>query len=345
MPASPAVGVHDDLAPGQPAIPMRPADDEPAGRVDVIRDVVVPHLRAFAANHGANDLLDQRGVSLGRQVPGAFVDDFLGVLRREHDGIDSGRPAANVLDGHLTLGVRSEPLELALLAAVGQPFHESVGQVDRQRHQRGGFVAGEAEHEPLIAGPLFGVKTRTLAYAPRDVAGLAVNRADYGAASIVEPDGRIVVADVAQRLADRAFGVRERSFGFGIVDGHLAGQHDQAGGHERLDGRTGVFVAGQQRIQDGIRDLVSHLVGVAHRHGFRREQVPSLVDIGATQWKRLLACGLSDCGHAPCGPASYEWLRCLTTPWFASPFGPRTPIAHAAEFARPDPLESGWTQS
>ena len=36
----------------------------------------------------------------------------------------------------------------------GQPAGEPVGQRDRQRHELGGLVAGEAEHQALVAGAL-----------------------------------------------------------------------------------------------------------------------------------------------------------------------------------------------
>ncbi len=38
VPRPAAVGVDDDLSPGQSAVAVRPADDEPPGRVDVIGD-------------------------------------------------------------------------------------------------------------------------------------------------------------------------------------------------------------------------------------------------------------------------------------------------------------------
>ena len=44
VPAPAAVGIDDDLAPGQAAVAVRAADDEPAGRVDVVRDVAVDQI-------------------------------------------------------------------------------------------------------------------------------------------------------------------------------------------------------------------------------------------------------------------------------------------------------------
>src|SRR5207253_4126260 len=56
--AAAAVAVHDDLATGQSGIAMRPADDEPAGRVDVEDDVVVPIVRRDdGPDHLFDDLL------------------------------------------------------------------------------------------------------------------------------------------------------------------------------------------------------------------------------------------------------------------------------------------------
>ena len=39
-----------------------------------------------------------------------------------------------------------------LCAQLGVVLDQAVGQVDRQRHQRAGLVAGEAEHHALVAG-------------------------------------------------------------------------------------------------------------------------------------------------------------------------------------------------
>src|SRR4029453_5878640 len=56
-----AVGVDDDLAPGDSGVPIRPADLEAAGRVDVIDGFVPEQVRR---HHARDDALDV-GVKLG----------------------------------------------------------------------------------------------------------------------------------------------------------------------------------------------------------------------------------------------------------------------------------------
>ncbi len=55
MAAHAAVGVNDDLAAGQSAVPHRSADHEPAGRVDEVAGIRV---KQFSRNNRFNDLLD-----------------------------------------------------------------------------------------------------------------------------------------------------------------------------------------------------------------------------------------------------------------------------------------------
>ena len=80
------------------------------------------------------------------------VRDVRGVLRRDDHRIDPDRREAVVFDGHLALGVGPQPGNRAVLPQVGDPVDDPVRQRDRQRHQLGGVVAGEAEHHSLVAG-------------------------------------------------------------------------------------------------------------------------------------------------------------------------------------------------
>ena len=81
--------------------------------------------------------------------------DVLGVLGGEHDGVDADRAVVVVvLDGDLGLAVGTQVGQRAVLADLGEPLGEPVGDHDRQRHQLGGVVAGVAEHQALVAGAL-----------------------------------------------------------------------------------------------------------------------------------------------------------------------------------------------
>ena len=95
------------------------------------------------------DRQDHRLDDLGAKVLGADVGI---VLRRDDDRADPLRDAVLVLDGDLGLAVRAQVRQLAGLADLGEPARHAVRERDRQRHQLGRLVAGEAEHHPLVAG-------------------------------------------------------------------------------------------------------------------------------------------------------------------------------------------------
>jgi hypothetical protein len=92
------------------------------------------------------------------------------VLGGQHDGVDARWPAIRiVLDRDLALGVRTQPRQHALLAQLRLTLHEPMREHDRHRHELAGFVDGEAEHQPLIAGALVLVQALPLRHALRDV--------------------------------------------------------------------------------------------------------------------------------------------------------------------------------
>ena len=131
--------------------------------------------------------------------------------RRETDGA-----AVFVFDGHLAFAVGTEPVDLAPLAALGEPVDDAMSKGDRHRHVFGRLIAGVAEHQPLVAGPV--------AINPHgNVAALAVqgqkhaNR--FGTKTQLVPG----VADIGDDLADE-LGVVD--FGAGR---DFTGQNDQVG--------------------------------------------------------------------------------------------------------------------
>ena len=58
----------------------------------------------------------------------------------------------------------------------------------------------------------------------------------------------------------------------------LAEDHDEAGRGRGLAGDAGVRILADDRVQDGVDDLVAHLVRVAFGDRFGREQVVRGVD-------------------------------------------------------------------
>ena len=155
-----AVGVDDDLAAGEAGVAHRAADLEAPGRVD--QQLVVGDVEAEWRQLRLHDVFADVGGEQGVEV------DVSGVLRADDDGVEPDGLAVLVADGHLGLAVGTQVTDQALLADRGEAAGEAVGQRDRQRHQLGGLVAGEAEHQALVAGALaVEVVDRVLRYGTR----------------------------------------------------------------------------------------------------------------------------------------------------------------------------------
>ena len=108
--------------------------------ISVSSSIQVPMHRP---DHLADDVVAQLlGVDLGV------------VLGGDDDGLRALRHAERVLDGDLRLAVGPQVGERAVLAQAGEAQAEVVREVDGQRHQLLGLVAGEPEHDALVAGAL-----------------------------------------------------------------------------------------------------------------------------------------------------------------------------------------------
>ncbi len=138
-----AVRVDDDLAAGQAGVAHGPADDEPAGGVDVDDRIGLARSSAGMIGMITDSMMSDRSFS---------ISDVGVVLGRDDDVGDSLRDAVVVLDGDLGLAVGAKVRQLAALANLGQPARQAMGQGDRQRHQLGRLAAGEPDHHALVAG-------------------------------------------------------------------------------------------------------------------------------------------------------------------------------------------------
>ncbi len=176
--------------------------------------------------------------------------------------------------GHLALGVGPQPGNRAVLPQVGDSIDDPVRQCDRQRHQLGGIVASEAEHHPLVAGSDVLAPIGVFIDAHGDVGRLLAQGDHHGAGRGVETHFAGRVADLAHDLADDR---RVIHHGLGR---DLTGQADQARSQQALAGDPGIGILCQDGIQNAVGDLVGHLVGMAHRDGFTREQVAIVVRHG-----------------------------------------------------------------
>ena len=173
------------------------------------------------------------------------------MLGGDDDGLGALGDAERVLDRDLRLAVGAQVGEGAVLAQTGEAQAEVVGEVDGQRHQLFGLVAGEAEHDALVAGAL------VLADGGVDLLRLLLDRDEHAAAVGVEGVLGPRVADVADDLAGDAGAVDV------VLGADLAEDEDEAGGGGDLAGDVGVRVVGEDVVEDGVGDLVADLVGVA----------------------------------------------------------------------------------
>ena len=142
MRSAAAVGIDDDLAPGQAAVSLRSADDELAGGIDLNTALALGNLLAELGQDRADDVLDH---GLADHLVGNIV-----VLGRNQHLFHRDRLAVDVADGHLALAVGANPIQGPVLPDVGQALDEAVGDGDRQRHQDVGLGAGVAEHHSLV---------------------------------------------------------------------------------------------------------------------------------------------------------------------------------------------------
>ena len=138
-----AVGVDDDLAAGEPAVGVRTAELERAGRV-----ARAPRSRRSANCSGTVGLITCSMRSL-RICPSMSMP---GACWLEMSTVDSATgPAVVVDDAHLGLAVGPQVVEQPFLAHRGEAAGEPVREPDRHRHEVVGVVAGVPEHHPLVA--------------------------------------------------------------------------------------------------------------------------------------------------------------------------------------------------
>src|SRR5579859_816572 len=266
VPGHAAVGVDDDLPPGQPGVAHRAADLKPAGRVD--QQAVAAGLDARVGQDG----LDHVVLDVGGQQ---FLEVDVGrVLRRDHHGVQAHRRVAYVLDGHLGLAVRAQVGDGARAADFGQLPGQLVREHDRQRHELGRVTARVAEHQPLVAGalPVELVGALALAVLERvvdalgDVRGLGADRDRDAAGRPVVTLGRGVVADLEDLVPDDAGNVDIGRGGDLARDVHLV-VYDHC---YHRDPAARVVL--DHRVQDGVTDLVGHLVRMTLRDRLGSEQ-------------------------------------------------------------------------
>jgi len=254
--ASSAVGIDDDFSAGQAAIPFGAADFKSSGRVDMKDGVVV---NQFFGQNGQDDFFNDFFAGLVGHLIGFFVHDGGIVLGAADDGMNAfWFFVFAVFDSDLAFAVGPQPFDFAGLAQFCKSAGDFVGQIDRQGHIDGGFPAGIAEHQSLVAGS-------ASIDAHGNVGTLLFEGNEDGAVVGIEADGGVGVADFSDGIACELGDIDD---GLG---GNLAGDERHAGGNKGFAGDAAVGVLGQHGIQNGIGDLVGDFVRMAHGDRFAGE--------------------------------------------------------------------------
>ena len=275
---SATIGVHDDLAAGQSGIPVRPSDDELAGRVDVQLVVALEQglhaLRAIREDPRNENLRD---ILLDPGEHGGLIGIEIIVLRRHHDGLHpQGRVIIGVLNRDLALAVRTQIAHLvALPAQLGEHLEQAMAQIERQRHVVVRLPAGVTEHHPLVTGPLF-LGSRPLDPLV-DVGALLVDGAQDATARGIEHVLTLGVADAPDAFPGNLLDIE---VGLAL---DLTGEHDLSRGHQRLTRHLGLGVKREEVVNQGIGNLVGHLVGVAFADGLGSEEIGHVGCVGVTK--------------------------------------------------------------
>ena len=209
VPRHAAVGIDDDLAPGQAAVGDRATGFESSGRVDerlgIGGDPVAGH-------DGFDDLLHDRFVQRG-------VVHRRRVMCRDDDGVDGNGDAIGVvLERELTLGVGAEKVD-SRAPYLGVTAHEPMRVGDGGGHQHVGLRGRVTEHQALVPGALLVI--RRLVDPLGDLGGLLPKYVHHPRRSQVVAADRIPVSDVVDDSPCQRIDIHVRA---GPV---LAGDHDE----------------------------------------------------------------------------------------------------------------------
>ena len=139
-----------------------------------------------------------------------------------------------------------------MLAQRGLALDETVGVINGRGHQHVGLIGSVAEHQALVAGAL--LVLLAVVHPHGYVVGLLADGVQHRAGCAVKAHVGAVVANIENDLAHHVLQV---DVGLG---GHLAGNDGHAGLDHCLHRDPGFRVVLDDGVQDGVGDLVRHLV-------------------------------------------------------------------------------------
>ena len=230
-----AVTVHDDLSTGQTAVTLGASDHKTTSGIDEELGILVHHV-------GGDNLIEHIPFDIRVNL---LLGHILIVLGGKNNCVQADRfVVLVVLHGNLSLSVRAEVIQGAVLADLGQASGQPVGHRNRVGHILLSLIGGKAEHHALIAcadgielflahvglSGLLGFQS--LVHAQSDILGLLVNGGDYAAGIAVKTVFRAVIADLPHRLTDNLLNVHISA------GGDLAHHQNQSGGGGGLAGHA-----------------------------------------------------------------------------------------------------------
>jgi hypothetical protein len=172
-----------------------------------------------------------------------------------------------VLNSDLGLAIGSQPRASSILADISQASTKFGGKHMAEGHQLGGLIGGITKHVTLITGTnLFWFLGEVAMDTLGDIGGLLLDvNKDFTVVSIETN----IVRDEPNGPAGVTNDLLVVNIGLG---GDLSEDHDHVGLGAGLAGNLAVRVLGKAGIENGIRDLVAELVGVALVDGLGGEK-------------------------------------------------------------------------
>ena len=234
-----AIGIHNNLAPGQPGIAIGTADHEFARRIDPPLGVCGdPAIGQNFANIGFDDSADV--------IAGLAV---IGVLGGQHDRGHTHRLATFVTHGKLRFRIGAQRGFDPGFTDFGQTAQDRMGVMDRCGHQFRRFIGGETKHNALIACAF--VLVFRCVHALGDMGGLFVQQVgDFHGLPV---EFVLLIADVANAIAGNLVNLAHIFGQLGLVrQAHLAADNDAVGGGKGFTGHAGFGFFGQKGIQHRI---------------------------------------------------------------------------------------------
>ena len=152
-------------------------------------------------------------------------------------------------------------LRSSAVSTLSQTIAQGAGQSYGQRHQLGSLGAGTAEHHTLVTGT-----ANLVVGAQSDVCRLGMDTAlDLNTVGIKAVTG-INIADLTDGFPGNRCVINH---GLG---GDLTADDAEVGGDHGFTGHAGTGVLLEACVQDGVRDGVGNLVGVAVGYTFRGKE-------------------------------------------------------------------------